>query len=140
MAKEVTEGREWDSFEIPGATVRYRKSGVLSSFGFFSERYNLLRIGTARLAFDSDKRLVPGTKVELQLLIPDRDPIYLLGHIGWDISLAQRLNSTVVVHFMPFCDGQGNPKAILEVLRELGDRYAKDEDATEFHPVRDHLF
>jgi len=140
MATEVTEGRKWDSFEIPGATVRYRKSRVLSSLSFFSERCDLLSIGTGGLVFDSDKRLVPGTKVELQLLIPDRNPIYLLGRIGWDIYLAGKMTGAVVVHFMPFSDRRGNPKAILNVLRELEDQYAKDEDATEFHPVRDHLF
>ena len=70
MAREVTSGRKWDNFEIPGATVRYRKSRVPFSFGFFSEPCDLLSISKGGRAFDGDKKLVPGTKVELRLLIP----------------------------------------------------------------------
>jgi PilZ domain len=140
MAGDIAEGKKWPNFKIPGATVRFRKSRVPFSFGFFSEPCDLLSISIGGLVFDSDKKLVPGTKVELRLLIPDHAPINLLGRIRWDSYIAGKTTGAVVVHFIPFCSWRGNPNAVLEVLRELEVQYAKDVSIAGFNPVRDHLF
>ncbi len=141
MVKKDTQEGQSTTFEIPGATVRYRKSKVLSSLSSFSKPRDLLSISKDGMLFDSDKRLIPGTKVELQLLIPHRARVNLHGRVGWDIYPAgKNVTIAVTVHFTPFYGRWGNPKAVLEVFEELEDQYAKEEAVSEFHPVRDHLF
>jgi len=143
MASEATERKNSGYFRIPGATVRYKKSQIPFPFNFFSEKCDLVSISKGGLVFDVEKKLLPGTKVKLQLLIPDRAPIHLRGWIvwvGWQTYIRGDMSGAVSVQFMPFGSRRGNPNSVLEVLRELEDQYAKDVGVAGFNPVRDHLF
>ena len=131
------------TFEYPvqPSDTRNRRSPFLSLF--FSEKCDLISISKSGLLFDVEKKLLPGTKVKLQLLIPDRAPIHLRGRIvwvGWQTYIRGDMSGAVSVQFMPFGGKRGNPNSVLEVLRELEDQYAKDAGVAGFNPVRDHLF
>lgn len=140
MVGKVMEKKECQNFEIPGATARYRSSAFPSFLTGFSGFYPLLNLGKGGLAFECQRKLAPGKKIKVQLVVPGFDPINVRGWVGWRRHNPREMTEVVMVHFMPFGSWGGNSSEVLEMLKQLEDQFGKKEEGNEFNPVRDHLF
>jgi hypothetical protein len=127
-------------FEIPGAKARYRKSAFPAFLTRFSCFYPLLNLCKGGLAFECQKKLEPGKKIKVQLVVPGFDPINVRGRVTRRRHNPWEMTDEVIVHFMPFGSWGGNSAEVLETLRQLEDEFGKKEEEDEFNPVRDHLF
>ena len=76
MAYDI-EKRRCRRFMIPGAEVRYRKTGLLFFGKGYSGPYSVENISKGGLSFICDKKLSRGKKLQLQLLAPDEDPLLI---------------------------------------------------------------
>jgi hypothetical protein len=140
MVGKVMEKKECQYFEIPGARARYRSAGFPSSLTGFSGLYPLLNLGKGGLAFECQRKLAPGKKIKVQLVVPGFDPINVRGWVGWRRHDPREMTDVVIVHFLPFGGWGGNSAEVLEMLKQLEDQFAKKQEENEFNPVRDHLF
>ena len=70
MATPVIKKTRCQHFEVPCATVRYKRSRLPFSFNRFSEPCALLDLSKGGMSFECDKKLVPGMEITVQLLIP----------------------------------------------------------------------
>ena len=93
------------------------------------------------MSFECDRKLAPGMEITVQLLIPGSRPLSLKAKVGWDVHLKGEMTSVATINFLPFGRRKGgNSHEALERLRRLEQEYGKDEDQSQFNPVRDHLF
>jgi hypothetical protein len=141
MVSRLIEKRKCRRFEIPEATVRYRRLGLPFSLNRFSESYRLIDLSKGGMAFECDKKLVPGMKIAVQLLVPGNPPLNLHAIVGRYGYNAEEMTAIAGIGFLPFGMRRGgNSREALEVLTMLDEEYGKDEKIDQFNPVRDHLF
>lgn len=127
--KKRAERRKCRRFEIPGATVRIRKAGVLGRLFGFSEPLKLVNLSKGGACFVSDILWKIDTKILLQFHFPEEPLFFLYGHIRWQATTLG-LNKPVMkgVRFLPFgASRQTNPRKALDVLSRLEETYAEEE-------------
>jgi hypothetical protein len=140
MVGKVMKTKECQHFGIPGARARYRNSAFPAFLTRFSDFYPLLNLGKGGLAFECQKKLAPGKKIKVQVVVPGFDPINVRGRVGWLRHDPREMTDMVIVQFMPFGSLGGNSAEVLERLKQLEDEFGQTEEENQFNPVRDHLF
>jgi hypothetical protein len=118
------ERRECRRFEIDGAEVRYKKTGLLSWGKGFSKSYLLTGISKGGLSFYCNKKLSIGKNLMLQIRVPNEAP-FILNSILMGQMIYPGIESMLTrVQFMPFGDGDGwNTLEALDILRALDEKY-----------------
>jgi len=124
---QYVERRRCRRFEIAGAQVRYKKTGLLVFKKEFSEAYPVVNVSKGGLGFLCDEKLRRGQKVMVELLVPDESPLSLRGQVRWQGQPVPGGNIMVGVAFLPFGTHRAlNPLEALDVLRRLDARYGKE--------------
>jgi hypothetical protein len=127
MARYHVERRRCHRFEIPGAEVRYKKTGLLVFHRGFSGTYPLVNVSKGGLGFLCDEKLRSGQKVTVQLLIPKESPLNLRARVRWQGRPMPGANVMIGVEFLPFGSRRGrNPREALDVLRRLDAQHGKE--------------
>ncbi|MCF8050298.1 MAG: PilZ domain-containing protein [Desulfobacterales bacterium] len=127
--KNGTEKRKCRRFEIPGATVRIRKAGLLGMLLGFSEPLKLVNLSKGGAGFESDILWKINQKILLQFHLPEEPLLYLWGNIRWQATtLGPNKPAMTGVQFLPFgASRQTNPRKALDVLSRLEETYAEEE-------------
>lgn len=118
-------------FEIPVATVSYKKKRLLFSPKHYEEEFcPLLNISRRGLRFLCHKLLKNNIKVILKLSIPDEEaPLYMKGRIGWTMRNAEKsYKYKARVKFATYGDkkAQNSPGSLLKII-SLEQKYSKEE-------------
>ena len=113
-------------FEIPGGQGKYKKTGLLVTLGGYSKAYPVVNVSKGGLAFVCEETLGQDTKVLVQLMAPQEEPLELRGKVRWQGRMRGREEVVVGVQFEPFGGRSGwNPMEALEVLRRLDAKYGE---------------
>jgi len=122
------ERRKCRRFQVPGAEVRYKKDRNIFSSSRFSRALPVLDMSKGGLAFLCNKKLRSGTKLVMQLDLPDESSLTLHGRVRWQGEKWLGADTNTGIEFMPFGDRKGgNSMEALDVLRQLDDTYGEDE-------------
>lgn len=118
------EKRRCRRFEIPLAEVRFRKRGLLVFEQAFSEPCPVTNVSKGGLSFTCDRKLSNGTKLVIQLLIPNETPLNLNSITRRQEQIMGSKKKLTGVEFMPFGSRYGwNTRESLDVLRKLDEKY-----------------
>ena len=121
------EKRRCRRFEIPGAEVKFKKKGLLVFVQAFSEPYPASNVSKGGVAFTCDKKLSNGTKLAVQLLIPDEVPLNFNSIVRRQEQIMGSERKLTGVEFMPFGGRHGwNKTESLHTLRKLDKKYGGD--------------
>ena len=123
------ERRRCRRFGIPGAKVRYKKSGLLSFVNRFSDECQLLSMSKGGIGFTCQEELDPGKKIILLLLVPNEPALVLLGRVIWQKHPMSGAGIITGIEFMPFGGLRGyNTKEALDLLRRLDTEYGEEPE------------
>ena len=121
------EKRRCRRFVIPGAAVKYKKTGLLSFGKGFSGPYSVENVSKGGLSFVCDKKLSRGKTLELQLLTPNEEPLLLKSVVRVRRPVKDTNNKIIGIEFMPFGSRRGwNSQETLDGLRMLDKKYGGD--------------
>jgi len=126
-------------FEIPGATVGYRKRGLLSSKAEFDEEFcPVIDISRGGLRFLCQRELKINTKVELQISIPgEKIPLAQKGIIRWSsFAAGQSYKYQIGVQFNAYGEKKdqnypGNLVKIIALEQKFASKDEEDAEKTE---------
>ncbi len=118
------ERRKCGRFEIGGAAVSYKKTGLLAWGKGFSESYPLENISKGGLAFYCNEKLAIGKKLMVQIWVPNETPFSLNAVIRRQAIISGIESKLTGIQFVPFGDRPGwNTLDSLEILRALDKKY-----------------
>ncbi len=118
------ERRKCRRFEIYGAEVRYKKTGILAWCKGFSKSYPLTDISKGGLSFYCNKKLSIGKKLMVQIQTPNETPFILNAIVRRQAIVSGVKSKLTGIQFMPFCDRHGcNTFEVLEILRALDKKH-----------------
>jgi hypothetical protein len=127
MAMYQIERRRCHRFEIPGAEVRYKKTGLFVFRRGFSGAYPVVNVSKGGLVFLCEEKLRSGQKVMVQVLIPKESPLNLRARVRWQGRPMPGANVMIGLEFLPFGSRRGrNPREALDVLRMLDMQHGKE--------------
>jgi len=122
-----TDRREYPRFEIPGAEVRYRKTGPLAAMMGFCQAHPLVNVSRGGMAFLGQKTLRQGQGGVVQLLVPDEPPLDLTAEVQWGGHRGGKGARIVRLAFKPFGARRGpNPLNALATLNSLLDKDGRE--------------
>ena len=132
MAFKGKEKRTCNRFEIPGATLSYKKSGFFSTSPNYEDEYcPILDMSLGGLRFLTQKNLKVNSKISLKITYPENnDSFYLSGKVQWTISNPGfSYKYQVGVHFNPYGDREGfNSSEEYDKIKTLEWKYAKRDE------------
>jgi len=112
-------------FEVPNGQTRYKKKGLLVLLSGYSEAYPVVNISKGGIAFECDEAIRRGTKLTVQLLAPEEEPLELNAEVRWQRRHAGG-QAELGVQFAPFGTHRGwNSIEDLEALRKLEAQYGE---------------
>ena len=135
MEQKEIERRLCVRFEIPGATVSYRKTGFLSSKTEFDEEFcPVLDLSRGGLRFLCQNELKINGKIELQVSVPgEKIPLAQKGIIRWSsFAAGQSYKHQIGVQFNAYGEkkDQNYPGNLVKIIA-LEQKFApKEEEAT----------
>lgn len=104
-------------FVIPGAEVRYRKTGLLALGRGLSAPTPLIDISKGGLSFYCTEKLF-GKKLMVQILLSNEAPLTLKAIVRWQQTIWGVDDILTGIQFMPFTDRMGwNTSESLDILR-----------------------
>lgn len=118
-------------FEIPGATVSYKKKSFLLSSKFYGEEFcPILDISRGGIRFLTLKPLKVNTLIKMKLSIPgERVPLSLLGKVRWSSpNVGKSYKYQIGVQFNPYGKkkGQNYPGNLVKIIA-LEQKYSPEE-------------
>ncbi|MBM4084509.1 MAG: hypothetical protein FJ272_06945 [Planctomycetes bacterium] len=118
------EKRRCHRFEVPGAKVMYKKTGLLVMLKGYSSAYPVVNVSKGGLAFLCDQRHAVGEGLMTRLLSPMEAPLDLGATVRWHARHAGSGQTILGVAFAPFGHQRGwNSPDALDVLRRLETQY-----------------
>ena len=112
------ERRHLDRFKIPGAEISYKLPD-----GSWS-RVNLVDITRSGVRFETKNAVNIGEIIELEIIVPRKDKIYIKGHVVWTSKPDLENPAYAVVQFLLFgSDERYNSMHSYEQLKELAEEY-----------------
>lgn len=131
MVYKGIERRKCARFEIPGATVSYKKISLFPSKKEFYEDYlPVLNINRGGILFLNQKHLNTNKKISLKISIPDEgDSLVLMGRVRWAaLNVGMSYKYQIGIQFNPYGNkkGENSPQA-LEKIIALEKKYSKSE-------------
>ena len=117
------ERRHLDRFKIPGAEVSYKLPDGSSS------RAKFIDITRSGVRFEINNPVIIGKIIELELIIPQKDKIFIKGHVVWTSKPDSGNPAYAVVQFLVFgSDVRYNSMQSYEQLKELSEEYLQTVD------------
>ena len=112
------ERRHLDRFKIPGAEISYKLLDGSWSCVI------LIDITRSGVRFEIKNTVNVGEIIELEIIVPKKDKIFIKGHVVWTSKSNSENPSYAVVEFLPFgSDERYNSMHSYEQLKELSEEY-----------------
>ena len=112
------ERRHLDRFKIPGAEISYKSPDGSSSL------VNLVDITRSSVRFETTNAVNIGEIIELEIIVPQKDKIFIKGHVVWTSKPDSENPAYAVVQFLPFgSDIRYNSTNSYDQLKELSEEY-----------------
>jgi hypothetical protein len=112
------ERRHIDRFKIPGAEVSYKLPDGSSS------RVKLVDITRSGVRFEINNPVIVGEIIELEIIVPQKENIFIKGHVVWTSKPDSENLAYAVVQFLVFgSDERYNSMYCYEQLKELSEEY-----------------
>jgi hypothetical protein len=112
------ERRQLDRFKIPGAEILYTLPDGSSS------RVMLVDITRSGVRFEINNPVIVGELIELEIIVPRKDKIFIKGHVVWTSKLDSENPAYAVVQFIVFgSEDRYNSMQSYEQLKELSEEY-----------------
>lgn len=111
MAFKGKEKRECHRFEVPGATLSYKRSGFFSTSPDFEDEYcPILDLSLGGLRFLTQKNLKVNSKLTLKISFHEKEgSFFLSGKVKWTISNPGfSYKYQVGIQFNPYGDKEGH--------------------------------
>jgi len=120
----MIERREYPRFKIPGArVVFYQEEGFKGSESLVDEGL-MDDCSLNGIRFETEKELIPGARVRLELVIPGKNTMAIKGNIIWTSFLSDKNKSYAVVEFSPFGNGKGyNSENVRNDLENIAEEF-----------------
>lgn len=132
MGFKGKEKRTCSRFEIPGATLSYKKTGFFSTSPNYEDEYcPILDLSLGGLRFLTQNNLKVNSKLSMKVSYHEKDgTFYLLGKVQWTISNPGfSYKYQVGVQFNPYGDREGlNGSEEYSKIKSLELKYAKMEE------------
>jgi hypothetical protein len=113
------ERRHADRFTIPGAKMRIHQNGATS------ELLHVEDMTKSSIRFQIERSVIQGQEIEIELNVPEMDPLLIKGHVIWAIDPWGAENGNAVIQFLPFgTDERYNSIQTYEQLCAITDKYA----------------
>jgi hypothetical protein len=113
------ERRHADRFAIPGAQMRILRNGMTS------EVLQVEDMTKSSIRFQIERSVMPGQEIEIELKVPDMDPLILKGHVIWAIDPQGEEKAKAVIQFLPFgTDERYNTIQTYEQLCVITEKYS----------------
>jgi len=129
---EGAEKRTCHRFEVPDATAKYKRGGLLVLVSGLSKAYPVVNVSKGGLAFLCEESFEKGQNLVVELLAPDEEPLKLHAEVRWRGQHEETGKPFVGVAFAAFGTKMGsNSLEDLEVLRRLDEKYGKGQEAGE---------
>jgi len=120
------EKRKCRRFFIPGAEVRYRKTGLLALGRGLSAPTPLIDISRGGLSFYCTEKLF-SKQLAVQILFSDEAPLYLNAIVRWQQTIWGVDDILTGIQFMPFTNRKGfNTSESLDILRAFDEILGDD--------------
>ena len=111
-------------FVIPGAEVRYKKTGLLVLLKGFSEPCPVVNISKGGLSFTCDRKLSNGKNLVVELMAPDEVPLRLESIVRRQDRIMGSDKRFTGVEFIPFGGrSRWNTSESLGILKKLDEKY-----------------
>lgn len=135
MGFKGTEKRTCIRFEIPGATLTYKRTGFFSSSFDYDYAYlPVLDLSRGGLRFLAQKELKVKTKLHMKLYIPEeQEEIHLEGKVIWtrpNAGFSYKYQIGVQFNTYGIKEGQNSP-LVLALLQTLEKNAIEDEEEKE---------
>ena len=131
MGYKGTEKRTCIRFQVPGATLAFKKKGFFSaSFDYEDDGLPILDLSRGGLRFLSNQDLRIKSQVHLKIAIPEKEELlYLDGKVRWTRPNAGfSYKFQIGVQFNPYGLGENqNSPAALNMLESLEEMYESEE-------------
>ena len=125
----LIERREFPRFKIPGARVVFHQEEGFLGSKVVSDEGLMDDCSLKGVRFETEKELQPGAKIKLELIIPGKDIIAIMGNIIWTSNLPEKNKAFVVAEFAPFGEGKGyNPIILKNDLEKIAEEYLTFKD------------
>lgn len=132
MGFKGKEKRTCSRFEIPGATLSYKKTGFFSTSPNYEDEYcPILDLSLGGLRFLTQNNLKVNSKLSMKVSYHENDgTFYLLGKVQWTISNPGfSYKYQVGIQFNPYGDREGlNSSEEYSKIKSLELKYAKMEE------------
>ena len=113
------ERRHADRFAIPGAKMRIHQNGATS------ELLHVEDMTKSSIRFQIGRSVNQGQEIEIELNIPEMDPLVIKGHVIWAIDPQGEEKSIAVIQFLPFgTDERYNSIQTYEQLCTITEKYS----------------
>lgn len=127
---EGTDKRSCHRFEVPEATAKYKKRGLLVFVRALSKAFPVINLSKGGVSFACEEPLSKGQNVVVELLMPNHEPMVFHAEVRWQARSRQTGGMAIGVAFVPFGERSGlNPLENLEALRELDATYGASQKA-----------
>lgn len=131
--EEIEEGRMCLRFEIPGATVSYKRRKLFVSPTKYGEEFcPVVDISRGGLRFLSQRPLKIKSKVTLKISVPgEKVPLSLKGKVKWVFADSEKnYKYKLGVQFNPYAEKRGqNSPGSLEKIIALEQKFAPVEES-----------
>lgn len=131
--KEIEEGRMCLRFEIPGATVSYKRRKLFVSPTKYCEEFcPVVDISRGGIRFLSQIPLKIKSKVTLKISVPgEKVPLSLKGRVKWAFAdSGKNYKYKIGVQFNPYAEKRGqNSPGTLEKIIALEQKFAPIEES-----------
>lgn len=128
MVNEKIEKRECQRFEIPGATISYKKKGIFSYPDKYKEEIcPIIDISRGGLRFICKEHLKSKSKVSLKVSIPGENiPLSPFGRVIWVMPYPGKNHKYQIgIQFNPYGPKKGqNNREILEKIKIIEKKLA----------------
>ena len=120
------ERRILERFHVPNAKVKYKLDSFFSDQIPVEGEGDLVDLTVKGVRFESEEELSAGARLSIDIIVPDEEPIPLIGNIVWTKKLEGTGIINSVIEFIEFDDDpEFNSYDSLEKLEALEKQYSK---------------
>ena len=122
----MVERRRLERFHVPNSYVKYQQEVLFNDQLPIEGKGDLVDLTVKGVRFETDQELSSGATLNIEIFVPEEEPINLVGHIVWTKKLDGNGIVNSVVEFVDFDDEPGfNSNESLEQLEALEEQYCR---------------
>ncbi|MEJ2054932.1 MAG: PilZ domain-containing protein [Calditrichaceae bacterium] len=119
------ERRRLERFQVPNALVKYKSEPRFTDRIPVEGQGELVDLTTKGVRFESEDELNSGVRLNIEIIIPNEEPITLIGNVVWTKKLDKNGMINSVIEFIEFDDEPGyNSFESLDRLETLQRQYS----------------